>query len=124
MEQTKKVSKCSFCEQHSDDAFVRGTQVLCRKCHYIGNIQMENIPSGAVYCFKCKSYSNFKASFADAEVEFSFASVDTEGAPIYIPIGCKGSWDKLSVPTSLECSCGATIPTFVMYMNSWTTPHG
>ena len=123
MQRLKDERICSFCGEVTSDGFAKGKGVLCVRCHYFGNVQMGKIPSGSIYCFKCNTYSRFRAVFPNGTVDFAYCVDDSEGTPIYIPMRVEGSWNRQLVPNRLLCgACEKDIPTVLMYLNTWTTP--
>lgn len=123
MHRIKDERVCSFCGETSEGCFAGGKGVLCVRCHYFGNVQMGKIPAHSIYCFKCNTYARFRAEYDSGTVDFAYCVDDSEGAPLYIPINVEGTWNRHLAPNKLLCgSCGQSIPTELMYVNTWTTP--
>lgn len=123
MHRIKDERICSFCGEVSEGSFGGGKAMICARCHYFGNVQMGNIPKGSVYCFKCNTYTRFRAICPNGTVEFSYCADDVEGMPIYVPVSVKGGWDKSDKPNKIECgNCSHEILTDLMYLNNWTAP--
>lgn len=102
-----KRATCSFCGSYKEYTVrAKGTnKVICSECVSRAKMQWNEIPKGAIRCFKCEAFESFTVRYKNSVVKFEYSGLDEVGNIVYMPAEIEGVWRKNVHATAKSCTC-------------------